>query len=44
LLNYIIYFIRTILYEQEAHFCLKFKNNLRTIPASAEEQRLKISI
>jgi len=38
------FFVRTILEENEAHFCLKFKNNLRTIPASAEKQSLKFSI
>jgi len=28
----------------EAHFCSKFKNKLRTIPASAEEQSHKFLI
>jgi len=37
----IYFFIRTILQEHEAHFCSKFKNKLRTIPASEEEQSLK---
>jgi len=37
-------FIRTILQEHNAHFCSKFKNKLRIIPASAKEQSLKISI
>jgi len=27
-----------------AHFCSKFKNKLRTIPDSAEEQSLRFSI
>jgi len=39
--NNIFIFIRTILYEHEAHFCSKFKNKLKAIPASAEEQSLK---
>jgi len=30
------FFIKTILKEHEAHFCSKFKNKLRTIPASAK--------
>jgi len=30
--------------EHEAHFCSKFKNKLRTIPASAEEQNLAFLI
>jgi len=29
--------VPTPLIEHEAHFCSKFKNKLRTIPASAEE-------
>jgi len=33
-----------ILQENKAHFCSKFKNKLRTIPASAEEQILKFSL
>jgi len=34
-----IFFFRTSLYEHEAHFFVKkFKNKLRTIPVSAEEQ------
>jgi len=39
-----LFFIRTILKELEAHFCSKFKNKLKTIPASTEEQSLKFSI
>jgi len=35
------FFIRTILLEHEAHFLLKILEQLRTIPASAEEQSLK---
>jgi len=38
------FFIRTILQEHEAHFCSKFKNKLRTIPASAAEKNIKFLI
>jgi len=37
-------FIRTILYEHEAHFYSKFKKKLRIIPVSTEEQSLKFSV
>jgi len=30
--------------EHDAHFCLEFKNKLRTIAASGEERSLKFSI
>jgi len=30
--------------KHEAHFCSKFKNKLKAIPALAEEQSLKFSI
>jgi len=36
-----LFFIRTNLQKHEAH---KFKNKLRTIPASAEEKSPKFSI
>jgi len=39
-----LFFITTIFQEHEAHFYLKFKNKLRTIPASKEEQSLKFLI
>jgi len=31
-------------FTRKAHFCSKFKNKLRTIPASVEEQSLRFSI
>jgi len=41
---YTFVYIRKIYIKHNAHFWLKFKNKLRTIPVSANEQYLKLSI